>query len=155
MTRYEREVKALDSIREVDWAYLAGLIDGEGCVTAEAPGITTNGRRRAGRAMLIVGMTDAGVIKWLHETLGGHMCLRPARVPTQKPSWNWRLEGRKTKPILERLLPYLKIKDRQARVVIEFIKIQEEPFLRLSEEGRGQLLDLKRQLLILNHRGAA
>ena len=57
-----------------DAAYIAGLFDGEGCVTCKQ--VKRKRKDRGGKVYnqwyirCEIAMTDQEVIKWLHETLG-------------------------------------------------------------------------------------
>lgn len=59
---------------EVEKAYIAGLFDGEGCVTCKQR--KTKRKDRGGKIYnqwyirCEISMTDRGVIEWIHRTLG-------------------------------------------------------------------------------------
>src|ERR1035438_9617517 len=78
-----------------DRAYLAGLFDGEGCIT-----------RANGRVILQVGMTDRNVIGHL-GSMGG--TVRVEQPPgNRKPLYRWRvLARREVIEFLEAIRPYI------------------------------------------------
>lgn len=84
-------------------AYIAGIVDGEGCITRQ----NKNWR-------LQVGMTDQGLIEWLGE-IGGTVKERRVQGNRQR-CWLWLVMAQmEVREILTALLPYLRVK----RVVAE------------------------------------
>jgi len=105
------------------WAYVAGLLDGEGsiCIAVNKP---KTGVRKSPDHRLQVGITNTNreLIDWLHEMLGGHISDNshsPSRK-NQTPCWAWRIIGHAAQRFLIAALPFLRIKREQARLAIEF-----------------------------------
>jgi intein/homing endonuclease len=87
---------------DVTLAYVAGLIDGEGCISV---------RRSDDAVTLVVGMTYAPVINWLERTLGGTSSKRAPQKAHHKPCFIWVLARQADLEILLRaLLPLLRVK---------------------------------------------
>lgn len=86
----------------VDLAYIAGLFDGEGCIT-----------RANGRTIVQVGMTDREVIEYL-GSLGG--TVRIEHPPGNRQTlYRWRLLARlEVLEFLAALRPFLRVKAREA-----------------------------------------
>lgn len=64
-----------------DWAWAAGIIEGEGCIVS---------RRRGNAASLIVKMADLDVIERLGEILGcGRLTHIPSTNPRHRDLWRW------------------------------------------------------------------
>lgn len=116
----------LAEMAETDWAYLAGLIDGEGCL-----GIYRRSLRHAGRRQLTpapsygprlsIVNTNLDVMAWLSRKLGGGKWFGKKRISGHKPVYCWHTYW--TDLIFEicrRCAPYLIIKRRQAILVLEF-----------------------------------
>ena len=145
----------LQKVTEIDLAYTAGLIDGEACITLEAPGRAASGQWKAGRAKVEVAMITPDVLRWLHETFGGTFRDRKYRQPGQRPIYGWCVTGKQVGLLLERLLPYFKVKEPQARVAIAFCQAQLGHTVgqRTTPEYLAVLYDLKAQMLELNRRG--
>ena len=154
LSLYQKRVVNLISLSEVEFAYLAGLIDGEATITVERPGKDKQGHWKAPRVRIIVAMTNEAIIKWLKETLGGALYVKP---PTErhKASFQWTLNGRLAVQLLEKLLPYLRVKLPQAKVAIEFglIRMGATQTRRRTDDELARLHSLKDQLLVLNKRG--
>ena len=96
------------------YAYLAGLIDGEGCISIRKT--FQNGKDQF-KPMVEVGMTDIEPVRLLQKTFGGSYwpeVVRDMKLPVTK----WRVTGTHVIPVLEPLLPYLRAKKKQAEVAL-------------------------------------
>lgn len=136
-------LKAPDEILSLtpeERAYMAGLIDGEGCIFAASVGPN---RHRTVYPIVCVAMTHYGVIEWLCLRLKagtvknhGSAKSRPAHY---KPQYRFSVFGKRAILLCSTLLPYLKVKRRQAELVLLFPPDQ--------KRGAGVRLDCKVNLL--------
>ena len=143
-------------------AYLAGLFDGEGsfCLCRQP----NKAKAKDGHVnicihpMVRIGMTDEPIIKMIHETFKiGHSYDEGVRKdrPHYKIMHRWNVISRDgCKEVIEKLLPYLRIKKKQAELVLQFcnewkiatvryyrqdpeiLQKREELFLRVKELNR-------------------
>lgn len=110
------------NIADEQWAYLAGIIDGEGCICIH--GQKCWNRKRTKRytyytLFLTVGNTSYRLLKWLHDNFGGS--LAPAKKKeNRRQVWHWNTASKHAEDILTRVLPYLVIKKDQAELALEF-----------------------------------
>jgi hypothetical protein len=104
------------------YSYLAGIIDGEGTIRIGFSNKDSRGNpTKLYYAAVSVGMTDYRIIKLLADTFGSKV--REERVPGRKLMYRWGTSGNKAVPkILEKVMPYLIVKRRQAELVMEFCK---------------------------------
>lgn len=88
------------------WAYLAGLIDGDGCIRlAFTSGTTNKGSKRQDLFLLLqVTNTSAELMDWLQKTFEGKVYPLPRSSPKHKPTWVWNVTGDKV-PRGQRHLP--------------------------------------------------
>ena len=112
------------NLSETDKAYIAGIIDGEGCIYIDNWKDT---RGRPNRCYIIrvkVAMTDREVPEWLSSVVGGSCRNYDCRKKNNnhKIIYIWSYCGTKTIDFLKIIKPYLKIKHKQAEVAIEFRK---------------------------------
>lgn len=96
----------LKSGSDTDRAYAAGLIDGEGSISASpSPRCQHNYR-----VQVAVAMCDYEPLGWLMETFGSKVRIERRVTKTGKPIFTWSLYCQNAADFLEMLLPYLKIK---------------------------------------------
>ncbi|MBI2327595.1 LAGLIDADG family homing endonuclease [Candidatus Curtissbacteria bacterium] len=96
------------------YAYLAGLIDGEGCISIRK---TFQYGKDQFKPMVEVGMTDIEPMQLLQKTFGGSYwpeLIRGRNLPVTK----WRVTGTHVIPVLKPLLKYLLAKKRQAEIAL-------------------------------------
>ena len=78
-------------------AYIAGLFDGEGCVSYKQYMRKRKGQKKAyptWQIRLEIAMTDESLLMWLHEVLGvGTMGPRKVKQGRKK-QWRWRCSHR-------------------------------------------------------------
>jgi hypothetical protein len=137
------------SVTVAELAYLAGIIDGEGCIGLRLPGPSVTPSVR-----IEVTNTDRRLISWLSDRFGGYSS-GPVRPTNSKLAYRWTLAKRDdVRSLLEAMLPYLVIKDRQASLALEFFSncpplpqgpaaTQEERILRLHYLEQMSLLNRK------------
>src|SRR5574338_1062599 len=106
-------------------AYLAGIIDGEGCFHAcklkNKPGDGyKNGHYRC---VLKVSNTDKRLFDWLQETFRG-TCSAAIKQTRDKlfkrDCYEWVVTGHRLLDICQQVLPYLIIKKRHCELIIKF-----------------------------------
>lgn len=116
--------------------YLAGIVDGEGCIVA----------RIDGRGHLVLRLeianTSETLMEWLVETFGGRA--NPRMREMQRTCFTWSVGTGRAVPILTAIAPYMKIKRRQAELFLEIARIADESRRAGSNalaEGRGDRRD--------------
>jgi len=93
--------------------YLAGLFDGEGCVTA-----MREKQKLYLAPMVTVAMTDRAGPEAFQRVFGGTLIRRPGR-PNEKPVWTWRRKGGPVvTEVLTALRPYLRVKALEADLIL-------------------------------------
>lgn len=128
-----------------DYAYLAGIIDGEGCINTTSAHGDYFGR-------ITVEMTDLGSISWLKYTFGGSVYGPRDRGSRRKPTYRWQLtKGEDISALCKMMLPYLKVKSEQAKLMISYYDDKIGWFINDEERSRRALIVY--QLRNLNQRG--
>ncbi len=115
----------MNLLSETEAAYLAGLIDGEGCIsiTRTRTNASAKGCKRgfSYRSSVVVAMTDHDVLEWCHRLTGvGNVCPKRTNVARHKPAWSWSVWSTEAWELCIAVLPYLKVKLPQAANLIEF-----------------------------------
>jgi len=113
------EYHKIEKLTEIQVAYFAGLLDGEGCVRIgkfrNSSGVTRY------RAYIVIAMTDVRPINWLVNTIGGKKYIdKKKRFGNSKICFCWTLNAKEGSTILRRTLPYLLVKSEQSRNFIAF-----------------------------------
>jgi len=108
---------------EVDKAYLAGLVDGEGHI-----GITTAMQQKNGEAwrthclIVTVSNTHLETLAWVKSLWQGTLVIR--KQPTGKvPIGNLRWSSRQAAEVLNDLQPYIRIKATQLGLALQFARL--------------------------------
>lgn len=129
-SRYQREKQRRDESRppdpillltELEKAYIAGLIDGEGSIH-----MTKRDARRTAYLYVCVTMTHKPTIEWLSEKFGNKAVYvappknRPGLLGKTKPAYSCRLGGKRAKLLSQVLIPYLITKLGHAKLAMEY-----------------------------------
>lgn len=136
-------------------AYVAGLIDGEGSIHIEE----TKGKWYAPRMTLGMTLPALEVMEDLHKEFGG--TLRLFRKSTDKwaEAWMWHIHGEDCRVLLEKALPYLRIKKDHALIALRVASIRNSLPKRVNgnakwtEEARMECRLLNAQVKELNRKG--
>lgn len=127
------------------YAYLAGIIDGEGCLTI---GAGRKGNVTNYNAVVVVASTSEKLIKWLQTHFGGNYYKSGRANEKWKQAYIWRfLRKADIEKLLLAILPYLIIKREQAIALLEFVRL---PRYMENPEKREELYQ---KLKLLNKRG--
>ena len=104
-------------------AYLAGIIDGEGCIGVYRSGWRYAGRRTPRHALTLkVTNTDPRMLLWIMERFGGTVRPTGEKRPRHRESWVWQMgSARMAANILVAVFPYLVIKREQAVLALGFV----------------------------------
>ena len=104
-------------------AYLAGIIDGEGCFYI---GNVKQGKYGSGyqwQAMLKITNCDESLILWLEQTFGGAKDSRyrwTSKKKFTRPVYNWQATADMLDYIILQVYPFLIIKKRHAEVMAKY-----------------------------------
>lgn len=112
-------------MRDVDLAYLAGVIDSDGYISAANS--THKGRRYFGAAVGIAG-TRRDPHDLAAGLFGGNVRIYHPKDDRahHRPQYQWQRYGRSAVPVLAAVLPYLRVKTDQARLALELQEAVDE-----------------------------
>ena len=103
-----------------DRAYIAGIIDGEGCITL-CSGKTVNDKETY-RPMITVETTSYNLQQYLVKMTGQGAIRRVAQEGNHKDRYLWCLAGKTViRDFLLEIEPYLIIKKKHAEVMLDFL----------------------------------
>jgi hypothetical protein len=105
-----------------EWAYLAGVIDGEGSIMLRhhPPRAESKHRWEYWEPTMRVFNSDRRLMDWLTEHFGGGVSLARNNREQQKDCWIWSARTREIAELLTGLRPFLLLKAEQADVVLEY-----------------------------------
>ena len=107
-------------LTETEKAYLAGFIDGEGCIMIHR-GKQRNGAPRH-QLRLDIAQANKNFIESLQKTMGlGAVSLVKRRSRNRAPCYHWVLHDRQAEELLKAVRPYLRIKGDQADIAFKFL----------------------------------
>lgn len=108
---------------KTDLAYVAGIIDGEGCISFSGRKAIGEGKNYSiYRVNVTVGNTSYWLLEYLQSNFGGSISSH-YKIPTgknHKPAGQWALRNRSACKFLELILPYLHMKKLQAELALKF-----------------------------------
>jgi len=119
-------------MKRLSWKYLAGLIDGEGCIDMQTANLKLNGEKRfycrPRLRMTLSGKAGEMILPQLQANFGGHF--DPCRKWIDNPNWlpphSWALTGKAhLRSVLQNLVNHLIIKKEQARFAIAWMDIMD------------------------------
>lgn len=146
-------------MKRLSWKYLAGLIDGEGCIDVQiTKGVYVRPRLR-------IAMTTPGrdVLVMAQHSYGGHLCSRSSKSPNWSDSISWECSGyNQACPVMRNVVNHLHIKREQVRFCLwmetnikgkqvsaevrdairEELKLMKVDPHRLSEEAQERILSI-------------
>ncbi len=108
-------------MKETDKAWLAGIIDGEGSIFVMKQKRKDRERDTNYILRMSVESTDPFMAKACQEIAGGPaITQRKDNRPNNSDCLKWQLNGNNAARLLVQLLPYLRVKNAQAAIAIQF-----------------------------------
>jgi hypothetical protein len=111
----------MSDIQQTDWARLAGLIDGEGCVRIETILHGKNRKRPFWQLNLAIPNVDPRIPLWCRTMFGGTIHKRVYKNGSGwRTCYTWYASQGKAERILANCLPYFIAKREQAEIALAF-----------------------------------
>lgn len=144
-------------MKHLSWKYVAGLVDGEGCIDIQA----SKGNYLTPRVRIALTEPGKEVIDLLYNNFSGHVYENIPSNENWAKSYRWELTGyHRTCPMLRNIVNHLIIKKEQAKLIlwmesnlkgkwlnvetrqvaIEELKAMKRDPHRLSEKAQARLL---------------
>ena len=99
------------------YAYVAGIIDGEGSICLQP-----NSPKGCYSVRVSVANTNEWLLQMLKSQFGGRIYLKNHGNRFWKPAWEWVVQARKAIEFLQLILPYLQLKHLQAELALSYQK---------------------------------
>lgn len=140
----------------MSWQYIAGLFDGEGCITC---GPKRSGRRRhfSINLNIVITMTHEEVITWLKDFTGMGLNCKPTSRNNKKHavSYTFRVGAADQLHFLKSIRPFVIVKRQQVDLAISYRKHFEAQgkTWQMSEAEEQYRLQVYNEMRDLNKRG--
>jgi len=130
-----------DNQRQTLWAYVAGILDADGCFLIMKNNNMSNRRKNISFTPGVkISMIEKEAVEMITNELGyGQYKLEGARRdrPNSKPIYHWHLRSKRNVPeFLIQVIPYLRVKKNRAEFLLEFCNTMENcpvPYYGLSQ----------------------
>ena len=125
---------AHDNQKQTHWAYIAGIMDADGCFLISKHKRKTPENRKwvvlfertpTYIPSVKISMIEKEAIDFITNEVGfGKYNLNGARKgrPNSKPIYNWYMRGKHVIPFLENVIPFLKVKKERAQFILQFAR---------------------------------
>jgi hypothetical protein len=149
----EKEPDPILALTEPEKAYIAGIIDGEGCIRIGHVGPL----KRTLYLTIAVGMCHRGVIEWLQAKLSSGTIKVNNHTKVRdgwNPQWLVRIHGKRAQLLCKAILPYMIVKREHAEIAAAFpCDCRSGPLVMLSPEVQEQRSKFAERMRVLNYRG--
>ena len=113
----------MPEIKDTDWAYAAGFVDGEGCI-AITPSFNSTRQRFYYGVAVVVTNREREVLDWMRELWGGWVVEMSFAGGKARQSWSWRSPtGTSAEPFLRGIRGWLRLKEAQCRNALDMIEV--------------------------------
>lgn len=115
------EIRGKQETSQNDLAYLAGIMDSDGCISISKWPAMGNRTDRYVLELTVVNTSET-LMRWLVEKWGGWYKSRRRVSEKHKETFDWKFTNNRAVEILEQILPYLVVKSAQAKNGMAFVK---------------------------------
>lgn len=112
----------MNKLTETEKAYLAGLIDGEGCFNIDKKKSVHTKREHDFTGRVLIVNSNLDMMSWVLRTVGegGIYVYKKAYSNKWKPVHRWVICGNKAQDFVKQIYPYLQAKTKQAELFLSF-----------------------------------
>lgn len=132
-------------MRSKDLSYIAGFIDADGCIALFK-------NKNAYRPSIEVAQTQLPILKWLQKAIGFGRIYKRLGKGRNNDAYILTLFPNECRKFLPIILPYLKVKHKQAVLVLEYFNIVDGTYHRDSAK-RAKFTRIKGKMNKFNKRG--
>jgi len=140
-----------ENYTEVELAYAAGIVDGEGYIA-----IVKQPRTNHGGYLLkvVVSNTDIKLMEWFILHFGGKLGEQEHRAnPNWKVAYIWSLYGLEAANFLKLIQPFMLLKSPQVDLVLEFASLGYYNHSGIPEDVVYERMELANMVSMLNQKG--
>jgi len=130
-------------MKKIDLAYCAGVIDSDGSIGIQkktySMRVTKDSTQPTYSERICVKQVEPQAIELLFSLFGGCKYLAKPSCKNGKPLYSWQVSDLKASVLLKAILPFLKIKRKQAINCLELRKVKTKSNKYRSRKGRGHV----------------
>jgi len=112
-------------MKRLSWKYIAGFVDGEGCIDFQCHVDRRNKVKRlyiVPRLRISLIASCRFILENFHANFGGYFHkIRDFDNPNWQAAVTWQIQGKKMRPILQNIVKHLLIKKEQAKFAIWWV----------------------------------
>lgn len=142
--------------KELSLEYIAGFVDGEGCISVHENRAwlvqSANGRPRIVMQVAIANCNKA-ILRQIQKQHGGAICTTTQKNPNAKKGYSLRISEQAGCRFLEKILPYLRVKHKQAKLMLKLGKRKAKDSIYLSIHESVVRKRIAEQCKALNKKG--
>lgn len=135
------------SLREVEKAYLAGIVDGEGTVT-----LIKHHQNETPMPTVSVANNNLQLLEWIKSKVGGIIVSKKKRLTHHNDSFAWSVRQDRAIRFLNEIKQYLIVKKQQADLITTMYKAVTHRAGKYTPEMRVMKEDLVNKIRVLNRR---
>lgn len=146
----------LENLTEREIGYLAGIIDGEGCLTITKTKIKNYVSGFRYIPILFITNTNLEFLQYLKITIGaGSISSKGEKRSNRKPAFNLQLCANALRLLLPLVVDLLKIKKKQAKLMIRFLQLTKghENYRYRDSEHLNKIKEIYQDIRKLNGMG--
>lgn len=125
-------------------AYCAGVIDSDGSISVRRTPVRLDSTQPTYSERVKVKQVEPQAVELLHTLFGGTRRYERASIPKGKPLHSWEVTDLRAAECLASVLPYLRIKRRQAENALALRAVKEHSKRHRIRPGRGHAGGAKR-----------
>lgn len=137
-------------IRKTTLAYLAGIIDADGTIgikkNSYAMRVVKDCEQATYSERVCVRQVEPEAVNLLHRLFGGSHRIDDPNAKRGKPLFSWQVTDIKAANLLRLLLPYFRIKKKQAENCLDLRSLKEQSKRLRVAKGRGHVGSAKRPI---------
>ena len=111
-------------MKTIELAYCAGVIDSDGCITIKTRKVSSKRGKKVNQrsysASVFVRQVEPGAINLLHSIFGGSIRTHKPSIAGGRSLYHWEVTHGGAIQCAKALLPFLRIKHEQAKILQEF-----------------------------------
>lgn len=134
-------------LEEIEKAYLAGIVDGEGTVT-----LARHHKNEMPAPCVSVANNNRALLKWIQTRLGGTIVSKKKRKVWHRDSYAWTIRSNRAIRFLDEIKRYLIVKKPQAELILKKYKSVTHRAGKYTPDMLQKKMKLVAAIRKLNHR---